>query len=90
MSTHPLLDRAQRAIAARRAFKAQHMAFTAWACPSGPITAEALESAQEHDWEQLARAAAMNCGQTFGIPSVETRKLVLDRLRDFEREQKGE
>jgi hypothetical protein len=72
------------AIARRREEKAAHIAFLAHACN---IPADSLESAREHEWAQLTEAARANTGKNFGVPSVETRKLVIAKMREFE--QKG-
>lgn len=89
--TQELLDNAKRHIGARREKRALLLAYFAWACPSGPITAEMLAGATDHEWAQLAHAAhlaerpAGSIHDRHYVPSFETRRLVLAKLRELEK-----
>jgi hypothetical protein len=81
--TRAELDLIQRVIAQRQAEKAAHLAFLAHSCN---IPADALENAREHEWAQLTEAVRANTGRNLGVPSEHTRKLVIGKMREFERQ----
>lgn len=94
---NPLLESARRAIAQRREYKSMCMAHAAWSCRSGPITAELLELAGDHEWQQLAEAAAQAINEAhgltgsdrehFGTPSEATKQMTLEKLRLMEQKR---
>ena len=79
-SAQQLKDHAERAIAARRAEKAEYFARLLFL---SSIKADDMRRAQEWEWEQLGKAAEED-GKTYGAPGAVTREAILRRLRELE------
>ena len=75
----------EQIVARKRLAKAERLAFLVWACPSGAIPASDLEQATDAQWLQLTDAARKATGIVYGVPSKETRALVIQKLRQLER-----
>ena len=68
----------------RREYKASVMAFLAW---SAEIPAAAMERAQENEWLQLTEAARVKMQENFGPPSIQTRRMVVKMMWEFQKRE---
>ncbi len=75
-----LHEHARRAIAKRRYEKAQYFAGLLFMIG---VPSEQLDPKRDFEWIELQRAAETH-GKSYGVPSFETRLMILCLLREYE------
>ena len=77
---HKLLQHAQRSIAKRRFEKAQYFAGLLFLIG---VPSDQLDPKRDFEWIELQRAAETH-GKKYGVPSYETRLMIVTLLREYE------
>jgi len=80
-SARELHEYTRRCIAERRLKKAANLAFLAFSCD---IPASDMSRATDQEWAQLVEAARLNTKENYGVPSLDTKLMVVALLGEYE------